>query len=537
MPWYNPYRTPTGDRVSPGGHVVRFPVYLLWSVWGFAISWSETREYRRLGEGLPAVLMAAVLILLFVWQGRPASREMVLSYHEKARQATRNEQFELADFYFRKLELLAPGDVQIRYDHALLHEAREDYAATAQIMEQLVRDDDQSDDARAHVWLAQAALEGRLTVDDPLAYAKHHLNQLLEEQPNHQQAHYFYAQLFLRMNDLDNAIRHLEPIANQLPELRMQLASLYYLRGDQARSRMLAKEAADLLEQQIRDRQTTDVTIWLRLADSYILLKDFERAVSTLKQALTKFENDPCRHALARAYVLWSDNVIAQNPENVGRRMELLQEALQVAPDQPLALQRIVEISGGDGPAAQEAKAQLQQALADGRGTAVVHFALGTLEASKGNMDAALRHLDQAHAANPHTAVTLNNLAFVIAHSASPDLERALNVSNQAIRIGPNVASFRETRGQILTKMGRYADAITDLEFALPKISRVSTRIQIHQSLATCYRELGDADLARIHEEKAAQLERELPAVIAPSDVHQKTIDALEQPLSDEESP
>ncbi len=511
MTWIKPSHTRSGDPVSAAGTVIRFPAYVLWTLWGFGVSWFETRDFRRAWQGLPAVLLASLLVLLLLRQGQPASRTMVDSYREKAQQATRLEEFDQADFYFRKLEQLAPDDSRIRYDHALLHAARDDYPQAVRIMLGLVQDEDQSDDEKVHQWLARSAIEGRLDIDEPLAFAKIHLNRLLEENPNHRYAHFFYSQLFLRLNDLENAIRHLEPVASQSPDLQMQLAALYGLQGDRTRSRSLAHEAADLLEQEIRDTQTSDVSKCLQLAGCYLLLEDYEPAVTVLKQAITKFDDEACRKTLGRTYVRWSDDVFATSPENIGRRMELLQKALLVAPDEPLALQRIVEIAATEGPAAAEAKTRLQESLADGKAPAVIHFALGTMEASAGNMEAALRHLDQAHAINPHTAVTLNNLAYVLLHSAAPDFERALEVSNQALRMAPTTAPFRETRGQILTALGRHAEAISDLEFALPNIPRIPTQISIHRALATCYRELGDADLARIHEQKAGQLQSKLP--------------------------
>lgn len=515
MAWFNPYRTPSNEPVSPAARIVRFPAYVLWTLWGFVVSWCETRDFRRLWRGLPAVLLAGVLLLLLVWQKRPPSRGLIETYRDKAQQATHAEDFELADFYFRKLEQLAPGDRRVRYDHALLHAARGEYPQAAYTMQSLIQDDDQSDDARVHLWLAQSALEGRLEIDEPLNFAKIHLNQLLEEDPHDRYAHYFYAQLFLRLNDLDNAIRHLEPVAAGSSELTLQLATLYGMKGERTRARTLAREAANLLEREISNTQTADASAWLRLAGSYLVLQDYEQAVRTLKEAATKFDDPECRRLLGRAYVHWSDNVRVNAPDDVSRRLELLQEALQVAPDEPLALQRIAELSVSEGPASDEAKAQLQAALAEGRGTAAIHFALGTIEAARGNMEGALRHLDQAHAANPNTAVTLNNLAYVLFRQPTPDLERALELSHQAVRIAPQVSSFRDTRGQILTALGRYPEAITDLEFALPHVTRPATQLSIHQSLATCYRELGDKELSQIHERKARELELALSKVEA----------------------
>ncbi|MBX3439565.1 MAG: tetratricopeptide repeat protein [Planctomycetaceae bacterium] len=537
MTWYNPYRTYTGEPVSATGYVVRFPTYILWSVWGFLVSWFETRNFRRLWQGLPAIALAGVLGLLFVRLGRPASNTFVVSYQEKAAQATRAEDYELADFYFRKLQQLAPGDARVRYDHALMLAARGDTSQAAHLMQLLLQDNDHTDDTKVHLWLARTSLEGKLDVEDPTAFAKSHLNQVLEAEPANRFAHFFYAQLFLRLNDPDNAIRHLEPIAAQSPEIQMDLAKLYRLKGDTTRSASLAREAMNVLEREVQDAQATDVNLWLRLADCQLLLNNYEAAVATLKQALTKFDSDVCRKALGRVYVAWSDDVFASSPDQVGRRMELLQAALQVAPDEPAALQRIVDVSVVEGPAADDARTALQEALAEGRGTAVIHFALGTAEAAKGNLEKALHHLNQAQAVNPHTAVTLNNLAYVLAHMATPDLNRALELSNQAVRLAPQTASFRETRGQILALMGRTSEAITDLEFALPRTPRLTTKYNIHRTLSTCYAALQDADLARIHENKADELKGRIDVTEPAPQTPTLPVEDVEHILGGTESP
>jgi tetratricopeptide (TPR) repeat protein len=506
MPWLNPFVTPSGQALNAGRKVVWFPAYVLWTMWGFLVSWSETRRYRLLWQGFPAAALACLFFVLLLWQGRPASQETVGSYLEKARQATHLEEYEKAAFYFRKLRQLAPADTRIRYEHALFCAEQGDYQQAASLMLSLTEDDNRSGAAKVHLWLARSALEGKLDISHTLAFAKHHLNQVLEDDPDNRYAHFFFSDLFLRLNDLDNAIRHLEPIASHSPELQMQLASLYGLRGDRKRSHSLACESANLLEQQIRSDQTTDVDVWIRLAGSYLLMEDYQKAANVLKQALIKFEDDRARKFLAQAYVRWSDHVAKENPEDVAEKMRLLQEALSVAPDEPAALQRIIALAHSEGEAADQAKQRLKQALAEGHATAVIHFALGTMEASDGNLDVALYHLDLANAINPRTAVTLNNLAFVLSHVDPPRLERALEAITQAVRLQPGIAQFRETRGQILARLGRFREAITDLEFALPATRIMPTRINIHLSLARCYEQLGDAALVRIHQRKAEEL-------------------------------
>ena len=66
----------------------------------------------------------------------------------------------------------------------------------------------------------------------------------------------------------------------------------------------------------------------------------------------------------------------------------------------------------------------------------------------------------------------------------------------------PDTPGFRETRGQILVRMGRWQQAVTDLEFALP--SQVSKR-GTHKALAEAYRGLNLRDLAAEHERRASE--------------------------------
>ncbi len=64
----------------------------------------------------------------------------------------------------------------------------------------------------------------------------------------------------------------------------------------------------------------------------------------------------------------------------------------------------------------------------------------------------------------------------------------------------PDHPYFRDTRGQILVKLGRYQDAIPDLEVALqaPELAK-----DVHRALALAYEGLGLKDLAEAHRLRA----------------------------------
>jgi predicted Zn-dependent protease len=90
----------------------------------------------------------------------------------------------------------------------------------------------------------------------------------------------------------------------------------------------------------------------------------------------------------------------------------------------------------------------------------------------------------------------------------TPDPPRALAIIQPLIEQFPEHPYFRDTRGQILLKMGRYKEATQDLEFALPKLDPRAKQ-HTHRSLAEAYRKLGFADLAAEHEKLAAKTEPE----------------------------
>lgn len=512
MPLRNPYVTDGLDEATPWTSPGRIPAYLAWAGKGFLRCWLQTRRIPLLFQGLPAVVLAAVLAMLFISSDQPVSLETIDGYLRRAEHATAAEEFTEAEFYFRKLEQLAPDDRNVIEQHARLHARQGNYFDAFRMMESLVRDDDQTNDPRIHRWLAEMALQEDVGLQNPLDYAKEHLVAVLDDEPEDRRAHYFFMRLHLMKGDIPSAIEHLERIQSRPAELQLLLASLYQQRDppDAVRTEHNAKSAAELLRKEIQETQTSDVSTYHQLAAAYILLKDFDRAIQTLRQARTKFDDEATRRQMSTAYVAWSDHVRQQRPDDVGEQMQLLEKALQLAPNEPKALQRMLEIASAEGPGAEAAEARLRKALVDGAAPAAIHFSLGALAAKRGDMDAAMRHFRQSEQLNPGTAVTLNNIAYIMAQSPDADLQQALTMANQAVEMAPQAAPFRDTRGQILTRLERWSEAISDLEYANSKMDDLSSRVAINRSLAVAYRGLGDEQTAEAYQDKFEELRARL---------------------------
>jgi tetratricopeptide (TPR) repeat protein len=120
---------------------------------------------------------------------------------------------------------------------------------------------------------------------------------------------------------------------------------------------------------------------------------------------------------------------------------------------------------------------------------------LGTAAATEEDWKVAQPLLEQTVRQTPGNFAAWNNLAYVLLKQ-NQDLDRALMAAEKALGSNSNNFHFRETRGQILAKLHRWQDAVTDLEFALNGIPQGKN---IHASLAQAYAALGNAELAATH--------------------------------------
>jgi tetratricopeptide (TPR) repeat protein len=138
--------------------------------------------------------------------------------------------------------------------------------------------------------------------------------------------------------------------------------------------------------------------------------------------------------------------------------------------------------------------------LAEGGASGILHLCLGIDALGKAEMATARQHFDLAFKLMPNMPVVANNLAMSLTVGEKADPERALGIIQPLLERFPNVAAYRDTRGRVLVKLGRYQDAISDLEFALPELGATPSA---HIALAEAYRGIGMSELAGEHERLA----------------------------------
>jgi tetratricopeptide (TPR) repeat protein len=117
-----------------------------------------------------------------------------------------------------------------------------------------------------------------------------------------------------------------------------------------------------------------------------------------------------------------------------------------------------------------------------------------------GEWERAKVYLQQALAKDPKNSIALNNYAWLIIQDPAGDLTAALDAANQAIDLKPEDFQYRETRGQVLVRLGRWREAVDDLEYAANGMPESK---EIHLSLAKAYDALGNSQLAQVHRRHA----------------------------------
>jgi predicted Zn-dependent protease len=101
---------------------------------------------------------------------------------------------------------------------------------------------------------------------------------------------------------------------------------------------------------------------------------------------------------------------------------------------------------------------------------------------------------------SPQTPILANNLAWVTAFGPSPNLEKALATIEPVVRSWPDDPRFRGTRGQILASLGRWKEALPDLQAAL---KAYGDRPDLNLALATTYDHLDAPGIAAEHRLRA----------------------------------
>lgn len=496
--------------------VVFYPFIIVYEFFG---EWLASRNWRWFFVSIPALLVGLLVSVALAQAFFSEDETLALQYVKQAQRAFAKEDYARAQMLYRKAAQRNPGDVEVVFAQGLCYAQMDRMGDAMRTAESVAPLDDGASDKRflgAHIWLAAAAVERQIEVNQPLAYAEKHLLAVVREQPKHVEANRRLTNLAISQGNNAEALRRIPFIVDKFPDTRIIYAQLL----DQAGRKEDAREQASkclthyqktLVPRANGDKNRPTAGEWLNFAQAAVLLDQFNGAITILKNA-TKVCDDkrPLAQGAARVYVKWSQRLQADDVP-VEDQLDLLSAALKIDPHSPIVLQRIAVLIGHNNKADLIAEDLLRRSLAEGKAPAIVHFILGTRLIDT-DPKKAISHLEQARRLNGNIPSVLNNLGWVL--MSQKDLKSAEKYARQAIRLQPSSPNFHETLGQVLIKKAEqsnnaelWRDAITELEIANKDLK---DSLGIHNSLAKAYSQLGDDDYADEHRKLAEEIREKI---------------------------
>jgi len=472
------------------------PLRLFNRLWFRTWFWWQGRDFLLLLGGLPALSLGAAAAVLSLFALLSPLHELDASYLGHARHAFKERDYATALLCYERLAPRAESRPDILYGlgQAAFAMGRVDQALA--LMQHLAPRDEKGY-GEAHLWWGWHLLMSQPRAGDAeRTLAERHLLRALEgDLKDRGRAHSLLGEIYLAKGNLEQAEIHLGKVIQQRPQLRLRLALLHAQRGNKDR----ARSEALLVVNHFRPRAQADVNnhfARLAWADATTFLEDYPAAVAILQEGLNGSNPGLYRETLARVYIAWHDAQLRDSKSEPGLRLNLLEKGLAQDAKNTELLNRLLaatQLSSGESDRARD---MLHELVARGEGSAAVHFALAADAWRRGHKDQARVHVERAFQIAPHLPIVANNLAWTLAHQPEPDLSRALELSEAAIKQEPNNKNFRDTRGRILAKLGRWQEALPDLEASL--VDR-KDEAELHLLLAEAYEKIGVPAIAAAH--------------------------------------
>lgn len=463
---------------------------------------------KRLLPGLPALvaLLCWPLIGFLAWRSSANVERQYVGYADRALVARKYEEARIACERLLKLDSEQHPFHVYRMAQCLAGLGQKE--ASLQLLTALAPVDSPQF-ALAHQAIANVILRDPDSDVTALRLAVSHLKQTLASGDTSPVVIEMLGQLHARLGDWERATEYFTRAHRSNPAMALPLAAVAQARGRRDEMNRLAAEAALYFESQARQR-TGDTASRLGWAQALFMLQDYAGTLAVVEEGLKESDLPAYHRIAAQAVAGRLQELKDKSPAALPARLALVQQGLAHDPTNQALLRELVAASQARDPQAAEARAVLNGMLARGDAAAAAHFCLGMDAWQNKNFAQSRQHFEIALKAYPQMATIANNLAWLLTFSPPYDHERALQIMDTLIKRHPESPAFRETRGQVLVNLGRWQEAVTDLEYALPWYK---TDPALHAALAKAYTRLGMKELALEHQRlaKSSNARKETP--------------------------
>ena len=490
---------------------IRWPFVMFWRgvVWfgQLLARWWQMRNLRYLLQGLPALFAMLAVGVTGVYAYFRSGDGLVERYKLEAYRAMMAQNYRKAILCWERLYSINPQPADVRYGlaQAAMADGRIEYAM--HLIDQLAPADAQGY-CLAHLERGRRIL---MTSNTPeaLRLAEVHLKRALTpnapnplDEVRAREARAYLGELYLRQRRYDDAFTHLSIAAAQRPELNLLLAELYSIRGMRDKVRDHARAAVDHFKR-LAEEDPNNVDARIAWANGLRFLDDYEEAAKVLADGYNTHPSPRYRVMLSMIYLAWAEFENTKPNGSEINRLAYLERSLFYDPGNLRALQNLALIIRGGTANADKARNLIRRLLTENGDSAFLQFTAGTIAYEEGRMADARLHWELAHKLSKEMPLVANNLAWLLATEPPIDRNRALEIINSAIDSVPNQPILHGTRGFILAGMGRYREALLDLEKSSP-VNR--ERDYFHDTLAECYEQVGNKTQAEEHRQMSRLL-------------------------------
>lgn len=483
----------------------------------FFIAWLWGLDWRGAVWSIPFILITCFMGIgsAIAWSSGKSWRNRIIG--QELAEAYRDEEYAVVELLLKRRLRQEPEDAQMLLQ---LADVRFKQGRKDEAIEGLRPVAFERRNGSAAVWLLKNAFDysSQEKLDDQQVNDFRRLTEVaVAEFPDDLQVNAWRVDALLKDGKVAEAVPHMEKLEKVQPMRALQVAVLLRTIQEEDRAIEFASKALRYVEERVRDEPAKPE---YRMAHAQVLvfMKRFDDAVNSLFAGLNLSKDERLRPALGETLVLYANAIGKEDKttQALQKQMAILQRAMQFAPASPVVIKAISDTVLAS---AQEESAEvvaLRESLISGSSPAIAHFVRGTVALMKEDLKTASIELELAAKELPQSAAVLNNLAVAIVTKGKEtkdeaEFERALGFVDRAIELAEKdlrpskseqLLYFYETRGQIYLLQKRYADAVGELEKALPV---AGLREQVHLALADAYTGLGLEEVAADHRAAAAK--------------------------------
>lgn len=454
------------------------PGWFLLQIFPFVFQWLCSRPWSKLLLGLPAGICSTALALIAISVDSESSRlTLSAKYFDHGVRALKAGSAEQAELCFARSASLVHDPHKVQFAAAenwLQHNEQQHGLAILETLAPLAY----RGYVPAHIMLAEhyATLSPQTDVSQlKCLYHKIHADS------GNQSRRCELAEFLSQRGYHSRALECLRMLKSPSPATRLTLARVYSRAGRADDARKEVEESEQNLRKMLKD-SPDDHAAWILLSQVIAYQRRPLDAVFTLAEQCRREAKPEIVDELLRCYTVW----LSQMPPHVQHvQIKQLATLFCANKDDVTDLTTVeLRLSSGNSVRLPKPVAELHHRLLTAEGRWLVPLLQGTEFASNGLWDQAVQELRIADELFPHQPIVMNNLAFAmlkqhqvndsIAENSDvaettqrSSLQQAWEYADMAVTAREDVAGFRETRGQIAAVMGRWDDAVDDLEHSL----------------------------------------------------------------------